>query len=126
MSSRCLSSTRSASSVTAYPIGGGKPTTWFSIGADQHLPGGSCDNVIAALADWWPHWGIAFWAIACGASRNLDNTPLDVLTAPGAQPRQIAQTLSHGDAPFAAAAERRARSGREPERRPHLFAREGG
>ncbi|MGD1051484.1 MAG: hypothetical protein ABR947_10465 [Solirubrobacteraceae bacterium] len=93
-----------ASSVTAYPIGGGKPTTWFSIGADQHLPGGGCDNVIAALADWWPHWGIAFWAIACGASRNLDNTPLDVLTAPGAQPRQIAQTLSHGDAPFAAAA----------------------
>jgi hypothetical protein len=96
-----------ASSVTAYPVGGGRPTTWFSIGADQHLPGlygGRCINVIPELADWWPRWGIAFWAIACGATRNLDNTPLEVLTAPGAQPRLIAQTLSHGEAPFAAAA----------------------
>jgi Tol biopolymer transport system component len=85
--------------VTAYPVGAGKPTTWFSIRADQHLPdiyGGGCGEVIAPLAGWWPRWGIAFWAIACGASRNLDNTPLEVLTAPGARPRLIAQTLSDG------------------------------
>ncbi len=85
--------------VTAYPVGAGRPTTWFSIHSDQHLPGiygGGCDDVIAPLAGWWPRWGIAFWAIACGASRNLDNTPLEVLTAPGAPPRLIAQTLSDG------------------------------
>jgi Tol biopolymer transport system component len=83
--------------VTAYPVGAGKPATWFSIRADRHLAdiyGGGCGDVIAQLAGWWPRWGIAFWAIACGASRNLDNTPLEVLTGPGARPRLIAQTLS--------------------------------
>ncbi len=85
--------------VTAYPVGAGRPATWFSIRADQHLPdvyGGGCGEVIAPLAGWWPRWGIGFWAIACGASRNLDETPLEVLSAPGVRPRLIAQTLSEG------------------------------
>ena len=89
-----------SATVRAYPVGGGKPTTWFSIAADKGLPGicaGCGDSgVIADLAGWSPRWGIAFWALCCGATRNLDNTPLEVLTAPGAQPHLIAQTLSDG------------------------------
>jgi hypothetical protein len=90
-----------STAVTAYPVRGGKPTAWFSIAANKGLPGicsGGCGNkeVVADLAGWWPRWGIAFWSLCCGASRNLDNTPLELLTAPGVQPRLIAQTLSDG------------------------------
>jgi hypothetical protein len=53
-------------------------------------------EVLADLTGWWPRWGIAFWAYCCGATRNLDNTPLEVLSAPGARPRLIAETLSDG------------------------------
>jgi hypothetical protein len=87
--------------VSAYPVRGGKPITWFSIAANKGLPGicsGGCGNmdVLADITGWWPRWGIAFWAYCCGATRNLDDTPLEILSAPGAQPRLIAQTLSDG------------------------------
>jgi WD40-like Beta Propeller Repeat len=90
-----------ANTVSAYPVGGGKPTMWFRIRNTQTLPrvcSSSCGGrgVIADLAGWWPRRGIAFWAYCCGATRNLDNTPLEVLTVPGARPRLIAQTLSDG------------------------------
>ena len=89
-----------SSTVSTYPVSGGKPTVWFSIAANKGLPGicSGCGDrgVIADLAGWWPRWGIAFWVYCCGGTRNLDNTPLEVLTAPGAQPRLIAQTLSVG------------------------------
>jgi hypothetical protein len=90
-----------SATVSAYPVRGGKPITWFSIAANKGLPGlcsGGCGNmdVLADLTGWWPRWGIAFWAYCCGATRNLDDTPLEVLTAPTAQPRLIAQTLSDG------------------------------
>jgi hypothetical protein len=89
-----------SANVSAFPVAGGKPTTWFSIAANKGLPGicSGCGNeeVIAHLAGWWPRWGIAFWSYCCGATRNLDNTPLELLTGPGAQPRLIAQTLSDG------------------------------
>jgi hypothetical protein len=87
--------------VRAYPLAGGKPTTWFSIAANRALPGscsGGCggEQVIAHLAGWWPRWGMAFWSYCCGATHNSDNTPLELLSVPGAQPRLIAQTLSDG------------------------------
>lgn len=89
------------SSVRAYPIDGGRPTPWFSIPTRQGLPGictgcGGANEVIAHLAGWYPHWGIAFWAICCGATHISDDTPLELLTAPGATPHLIARTLSSG------------------------------
>ena len=76
-------------------------TVWFSIRNAQRLPGvcpGDCapNQVIADLAGWWPRWGIVFWIYAGGMTRNLDETPLALLTRPGSQPRVIAQTLSDG------------------------------
>ncbi len=90
-----------STTVSAYHVGGGRPTTWFSIPANRGLPdicSGSCGNmeVLADLTGWWPRRGIAFWAYCCGATRNLDDTPLEVLSAPGARPRLVAQTLSDG------------------------------
>ena len=87
--------------VRSYPLAGGAPVTWFRIRSDQTLPGicsSGCGGtgLIADLAGWWPRWGIAFWAYCCGATRNLDDTPLEVLTAPGARPHLIARTLSLG------------------------------
>jgi hypothetical protein len=97
-----------AATVTAYPVAGGKPTTWFSTRRRQSLPGASCgtpgrrcNQVIAGLAGWWPGWGIGFWVYADGMTHNNDNTPLELLTAPGAPPRLIAQTLSDGASAFA-------------------------
>jgi len=97
------------SGVRAYPVGGGTPTTWFSIGPKQSLPssacgtpGRRCNEVIADLAGWWPGWGIGFWVFADGMTHNNDNTSLELLTAPGARPRLIAHTLSDGDDAVAA------------------------
>jgi WD40-like Beta Propeller Repeat len=87
--------------VRAFPIDGARPTQWFSIPTRQGLAGictecGGANAVIADLAGWYPHWGIAFWAICCGADHISDDTPLELLTAPGATPHLIARTLSDG------------------------------
>ena len=89
--------------VRAYPVSGGRPTTWFSIatrhalpGADCGTPSRSCNQVIADLAGWWRGWGIGFWVYADGMSRDNDGASLAVLSAPGAQPRPVATTLSDG------------------------------
>jgi hypothetical protein len=87
--------------VRAYPINGGPPVTWFSIGSRQPLPGGcgsasGCQEVVADLAGWWPGWGIGFWVYADGMTHNNDSTALELLTAPDARPHVIAQTLSDG------------------------------
>ena len=86
--------------IRAYPVAGGAPTTWFRIGAQQSFPGtcSGCDRkqTVADLVGWWPHWGIGFWVYCCGATRNLDETPLALITRPGVGPRVLAQTLSTG------------------------------
>lgn len=86
--------------VETYPIDGGAPTTWFSINPGASLPGvcTGCGGgkTIADLSGWWPRWGIGFWVYSSGATRNLDSTPLEVLSAPGATPHIIAHTLSDG------------------------------
>jgi Tol biopolymer transport system component len=87
-------------SVRSYPIAGGAPTTWFSISNNAVLPGLCTDcggrDTIATVAGWWAGWGIGFWAVSSGAVRNLDDTPVEVVTKPGAAPHIIGETLSDG------------------------------
>ncbi len=86
--------------VRSYPIAGGAPTTWFSISNAAVLPGlcTGCggQDTIATVTGWWPGWGVGFWAVSSGAVRNLDDTPLELITKPGATPRIIGNTLSDG------------------------------
>jgi len=94
--------------VRSYPVGGGQPRTWFSIKNTQTLPGicNGCGGggVIADLAGWWPGWGIGFWVFSSGMTHNNDDTPLEVLSAPGATPHIIGGTLSDGETTAVAAA----------------------
>jgi hypothetical protein len=89
--------------VRAYPLAGGRPTTWFSIRTDRVLrvPGictgcGGPNQIIADVAGWWPHWGIAFWAFSSGMVHNNDNTPVVIVAHPGATPYVLGDTLSDG------------------------------
>ena len=89
------------SAVRAYPISGGTPTTWFSISQTATLPDICTDcggeEVIADLAGWWPKWGIGFWVFSSGMVQNNDDTPIELLTAPGSRPKIIGTTLSDGE-----------------------------
>jgi len=96
-----LGDTDGVAAVTAYPISGKAPTPWFSIAGTATLPGicSGCggQNTIADLAGWWSKWGIGFWVYSSGANHNFDDTPLELLAAPGATPRIIGKTLSGGE-----------------------------
>jgi len=64
------------------------------------LAGGT--QVIAAVAGWWPRWGIGFWVYTDAMTRNNDGIPLEVLASPGATPLEIGQTVpDRADAPIA-------------------------
>ena len=85
--------------IRAYPIAGGTPTTWLVIRARQGLAGictAACGGVTADLAGWWPGWGIAFWALPGALAQTVDATALEVLASPGTTPRLIARTLANG------------------------------
>jgi hypothetical protein len=86
--------------VRSYPVDGGAPTTWFTISNNAVLPGvcTQCGGkeTIATVAGWWPGWGIGFWAFSSGMTHNLDDTPVELVTKPGATPRIIGNTLSDG------------------------------
>jgi WD40-like Beta Propeller Repeat len=87
-------------SVRSYPTSGAAPTTWFTIRDSAVLPGlcTGCggQDTIATVTGWWPGWGIGFWGFSSGATHNLDDTPLALVTKPGATPRIIGDTLSDG------------------------------
>jgi hypothetical protein len=88
------------STIRSYSVGGGKPTTWFSINGRARLPG-TCSgcgggNTIAQLAGWWANWGIGFWVFSGGALHGQDSSPLELVHAAGAVPRIIGFTLSNG------------------------------
>ncbi len=89
---------RAETIIRSYPVDGSPPTTWLTLAAGQPIPGqcARCGSPIADLAGWYAGWGIAFWSYVDGMTRNLDSTPLDVVTAPGARPRFLAETLSDG------------------------------
>jgi WD40 repeat protein len=88
--------------IRAYPVAGGTPTTWFHIRFDQSFPVHICSGcgggseVIADLVGWWPRWGIGFWVYCCGATHNNDGSPLALIGRPGARPRVLTRTLSSG------------------------------
>lgn len=88
------------STIRAYPVDGGTPTTWFSITNTARLPsvcsGCGGGQTIAQLAGWWSRWGIAFWVFTSGATHNNDDTPVELVTSPGATPHVIGETLSDG------------------------------
>ncbi len=97
-----------SSAVRAYPVGGGAPKRWFSIKNTETLPdictGCGGGDVIADLAGWWPGWGIGFWVFSSGMTHNNDDTPLEVVSGPGARPHLIGATLSDGETVALAAA----------------------
>jgi hypothetical protein len=99
VSTRILSP-RGGTAVRSYPIAGGAPMTWFSISNAAVLPGLCTDcggkDTIATVTGWWPGWGIGFWAVSSGMTRNLDDTPLELVTSPRATPHIIGDTLSDG------------------------------
>lgn len=90
-----------ASRIETVPLrGSARPTVWLASGSGPvHIAGMGGrvpTEVIPKLAGWWARWGIAFWVIEGGGVDNRDNTPLAVISRPGARPRYLAQTLSLG------------------------------
>ena len=82
------------STLVVYPVSGGRGQTWLRMNNRQRLNGMS--GVLFDVAGWWPRIGVGFWVFGDGAVRNLDNTPLDLVTSPGAGPLLLGQTLSDG------------------------------
>jgi WD40-like Beta Propeller Repeat len=82
------------STIAVYSASGGHGTTWLRMDNHQRLNG--MTGVLFDVAGWWPRLGVGVWVFGDGAVRNLDNTPLDLITSPGARPRALGQTLSDG------------------------------
>ena len=82
------------STSAVYSASGGRGTTWLRMNNHQRL--NDMNGVLLQIAGWWPHVGIGFWVFGDGAVHNNDATPLDLITASGARPRLLGQTLSDG------------------------------
>jgi WD40-like Beta Propeller Repeat len=82
------------SKVVVYPVAGGPGTTWLAVRTHQRLNG--MNDVLVEIAGWWRKLGIGFWVFGDGMVHNNDETPLDLIAAPHAKPRVLAQTLSDG------------------------------
>jgi dipeptidyl aminopeptidase/acylaminoacyl peptidase len=83
---------RLADTLATYPISGGAPTIWATLHPHDHVNG--MTGPLLDPAGWWRGLGIGVWVNGDGATRNLDETPLDVISRPGAKPRFLADTLS--------------------------------
>jgi len=90
--------------IATYPVAGGARTVWLRFA--RHVPLNGMTQILTSVAGWWRGVGIGFWAVGNGMVRNLDQTPLDVVAAPNARPRLLAQTLSDGTTTAVAAAAR--------------------
>ena len=85
--------TNGSTTLVAYSVNGGRPTTWLWLkGSNTTLLG--MRYVFAFPAGWWEKWGIGFWVTGGGATHNIDQTPLAVIAKPGAAAKVIGQTLS--------------------------------
>jgi hypothetical protein len=85
---------RLSETLAAYPVDGRPPVRWFAVHQHDRLNGMTEPQL--ALAGWWRGVGIGFWVFGDGMTHNLDATPIDVVAAPGAAPRFLADTLSDG------------------------------
>jgi dipeptidyl aminopeptidase/acylaminoacyl peptidase len=85
---------RLVDTVASYPISGGGPVVWARFHPRQRVNG--MRQPLVEPAGWWRGFGIGVWVFGDGMTHDLDATPLDVITAPGAKPRFLAETLSDG------------------------------
>lgn len=83
------------SQLVTYSAAGGQRTVWLSLGHHRRLDG--MNDILIDTAGWWPGLGIGFWVFGDGSVRNPDETPLDLVPAPGRTPRLLGQTLSDPD-----------------------------
>jgi dipeptidyl aminopeptidase/acylaminoacyl peptidase len=83
---------RLADTLATYPISGGAPTIWARLHPHDQLNG--MTQPLLSPAGWWRGLGIGVWVYGEGMTRNLDATPLDVISRPGAKPHFLANTLS--------------------------------
>ena len=83
---------RLVDTLKTYPISGGAPTVWATERPHDRLNG--MGQPLIDLAGWWRGRGIGVWVFGNGMTHNLDETPLDVVSRPGAKPRFVADTLS--------------------------------
>lgn len=77
---------------------------WLSRRGRQRLNG--MDAILFTPAGWWRRFGLAVWVFGDGAVHNLDETPLDAVTVPGATPTLLGNALSDGTTDAAAASRR--------------------
>ncbi len=105
--SLAVASTRwpSATTLASYPVAGGKPTVWLRLNARHGVLNGM-RQIVIDLAGWWPDQGIGFWVFGDGMEHNNDQTPLNLITAPGTRPRLLGYTLSDTTTTDAVAASR--------------------
>lgn len=89
-----VSADRAAYTLATYPVKGGAPTTWLSLGPHDRLNG--MNAIVFVPAGWWRGLGIGLWIFGDGMVHNNDETPLDVVHGPGVAPRLLAETLSDG------------------------------
>ena len=78
--------------LAVYPISGGPPRVWVRLQPHDHVNG--MTGPLLDLAGWWRGFGIGAWVDGDGQTRNLDETPLDVISHPGAKARFLLDTLS--------------------------------
>jgi dipeptidyl aminopeptidase/acylaminoacyl peptidase len=78
--------------LAVYPISGGQPIVWERFAPRTRLNG--MNQILVDPAGWWQGFGIGLWVYGNGATHSNDTAPLDVVAAPGAKPRYLANTLS--------------------------------
>ncbi|MDX6473983.1 MAG: hypothetical protein QOK22_2799, partial [Gaiellaceae bacterium] len=87
-----LENPRLVDTLTVYPVSGGAPTVWQRFRPKDRLDG--MRQILVDPAGWWRGLGIGLWIFGDGMVHNNDETPLDLVAAPGATPQFLAETLS--------------------------------
>jgi len=90
-----------ASTLTAYPVNGAKPTVWLRVVSPRS---NSCCKTTGLKQSqfvpvgWWPHWGIVFWAPPAdiGSGFYGGAFPLLAMPAPGDTPVLLGATAAGG------------------------------
>jgi hypothetical protein len=83
---------RQVDTLAVYPVAPGARTVWATFHPHDYLNG--MRQPLVDPVGWWRGFGIGVWVYGNGMTHNNDATPLDVIAAPGAEPRFLAETLS--------------------------------